>query len=201
MGGCSLLSFSPPLFAPLLLSFSLFLSRAYTHTHTYTCTYENACLSYLPFRSLFFSFLRSRAQSRTSAVSPLPTIKDHDRPLRFKFLSGWTGEESLRPGNGNLSAGRGETHRLAALTVYAVLSVIVVFPSIPFFRVFLASGRSERTFSIEHRVEQEERILSIIAWRGETIVVFRNFRMLSCIAIRFRLERVRSRGDTTFNSQ
>ena len=138
MGGCSLLFAS--------LSLSLFLAR--THTHTYTCTYENACLSYLPFRSLFFSFLRSRAQSRTSAVSPLPTIKDHDRPLRFKFLSGWT-ERSLS-GLGTATFLRdGEKLIVSPLWPSTPFSVIVVFPSVPFFRVFLPIARSNVLFQLK----------------------------------------------------
>lgn len=101
------LSLSPSLIF-LLLS-SLVSLRAtvapLSRPHRRTGTHENGRAP--PYRrpSLFlFSSSGSRAPSRTSAVSPLPTMKDHDRPLRFKFLSGWTERRVSRPGNGNLPA-------------------------------------------------------------------------------------------------
>lgn len=108
MGGCSLLSSLSPSLIFLLLS-SLVSLRAtvapLSRPHRRTGTHENGRAP--PYRrpSLFlFSSSGSRAPSRTSAVSPLPTMKDHDRPLRFKFLSGWTERRVSRPGNGNLPA-------------------------------------------------------------------------------------------------
>lgn len=110
------------------------------------------------------------------------------------------GEESLRPGNGNLSAGRGETHRLAALTVYAVLSVIVVFPVRSLLsRVFGNAAASNVLFQLKNQAEQEERILSIISVTCETwssvsgISECRRQPRAMCIGtrLRLRLERVR----------
>lgn len=108
MGGCSLLSSLSPSLIFLLLS-SLVSLRAtvapLSRPHRRTGIHENGRAP--PYRrpSLFlFSSSGSRAPSRTSAVSPLPTMKDHDRPLRFKFLSGWTERRVSRPGNGNLPA-------------------------------------------------------------------------------------------------
>ena len=192
------------------LSLSLSFARIRIHIHTYRLVHTRTLASPTSqFRSLFFSFLRSRAQSRTSAVSPLPTIKDHDRPLRFKFLSGWT-ERSLS-GLGTATFLRDEEKLIVSplwpSTPFSRSSSF--FPPFPSFACFLASGPAPSVLlTIENRAEQEERILSIIAWR----VRRSSFSGISerCrqsprdvrvgIRLRFRAGQVRA-ANATFNSR